>query len=167
MNRRKGSFRESVQRFMYGRYGQIDALNKFLFALWFVFYLFSIVLSRVTAVAAIFSMLSTLAFLLVIFRMFSRNVYKRSAENMKYFEIRNKITGIFKRNGSTYDAGSKSYKQGARTAKVRPVRDPAYKYFKCVKCKKTVRVPKNHGKVELKCKNCGHVFVRYTGKRVG
>ncbi len=163
MNRR-GSFLEKLQRFMYGRYGQLDNLNKFLMVSWLILYLVGTIFRRVAAVGVAVSVLSTLMFVLVIFRMMSKNVYKRSAENLKYMEIKNRLFGRVQGKGtSTYS--DKSYKKGATTAKVRPVRDPAYKYFKCIKCKKTVRVPKNHGKVELTCKNCGHTFVRYTGKR--
>ncbi len=163
MNNR-GSFWEKIQRFMYGRYGQMDSLNKFLMAAWLILYLFGAFFRRLPGVGLTVSMLSTVMFVLVVLRMMSKNVYKRSAENLKYMEIKNRLFGKAKGKKS-YTSGEKSYKTGARTAKVRPVRDPAYKYFKCIKCKKTVRVPKNHGKVELTCKNCGHTFVRYTGKR--
>lgn len=162
---------EKIRQFMYGRYGQIDNLNKFLLLTGFILYLVAAILSRFTAVGLFINILSSVMFVLAIVRMLSKQVYKRSAENLKYMELKTKIAGKFGKNSSnTYGYGSsqsrdKSYKQGATTAKVRPVRDPAYKYFKCRKCKKIVRVPINHGKVELTCKNCGHTFVRFTGKR--
>ena len=65
-------------RFMYGRYG-VDSLGKFLVALAFV----TIILANITE-RGLFSMLSWFFLIYAYFRMFSRKVYKRAAENQAF-----------------------------------------------------------------------------------
>ena len=77
--------KEKLQRFMYGRYG-LDSFGKF-----------TIIVSLVLMLLANFvparlgSVLSLLCWALLIytyFRMFSRNIYKRTAENNSYMRFR-------------------------------------------------------------------------------
>mgnify|MGYP003372070508 CR=1 FL=1 len=85
--------REAFQRFMCGRYGS-DRLNQVLLIVFLVCAVLDIFVDNVY-----FSVLLTSwEFLLIIgiyFRMFSRNVSKRYAENQKYLIFENKIRRFF------------------------------------------------------------------------
>ena len=83
--------KERMQQFMIGRYGT-DDFNRFLLIISFVLLILSLFGGR--------NMLYTLALALLIycyFRMFSRNTYKRAAENEKYCELKNRFFGFFRR----------------------------------------------------------------------
>lgn len=137
-------FKEKFARFMYGRYGYsagFDGLSKFIMIVAVILLLVSgIVNAKSRTAGTIMYILSILVLAFAYFRFFSKNLSKRTKENYAYYAFVNKIKGIFKK-------------------------DPYYLYFKCHGCKKKVRVPRNKGKIEITCKNCGEKFVRYTGKR--
>ena len=87
--------KEKLQRFMIGRYG-VDSLNKFLLGASIVLMIMSMLTRRGNA-------LYTLALLLLAFsyvRMFSRNTQKRYQENIKFWNIKNKFLGFFKKQRS-------------------------------------------------------------------
>lgn len=121
---------------MYGRYG-IDSLGKFLVALALIFIL--------AARFAQSSLLSTLAWILIIyayFRIFSKNVYKRSAENQKYLSKTYKIRCWFARQ--------KNMLSQRKTHHI----------YKCPSCKQKIRVPRGKGKIEIRCPKCSTTFIR-------
>lgn len=137
-------FRDKFARFMYGRYGYsagFDGFSKFLMWTAIIVLLVSgFVNSASRTAGTIMYALSVLILVYSYFRFFSKNLTARTKENYKYYEIINKIKGIFKK-------------------------DPYNLYFKCPGCKKKVRVPRNKGKIEITCRNCNTMFTRYTGKR--
>lgn len=91
-----------------------------------------------------------------VFRMLSRNIYKREAENRKYLEITNRIRNwrYFrqqKKNGTyTYSASEQS-RNGAYGSTV-------YAYYYCPACKQQVRIPSGKGRVTVTCPRCGEKF---------
>lgn len=125
--------RSALARFMYGRNG-VDqlawALLIFELALSLLVPLLGI---DVLTIAA--RLLSYVCSFLIFFRVLSRNLSKRRAENAKFLSWWNP-----KKNAI---AGAK-----ARSA------DKAHKYVKC-SCGTYCRVPKNVGKIELTCPKCG------------
>ena len=76
------------------------------------------------------------------FRMFSRNIYKRAAENEKYMRIlgswRNKVAN------EKNLAGQRKY----------------YHFYKCPGCGQRIRIPKGHGKIQIRCPKCNATFIR-------
>ena len=40
-----------------------------------------------------------------------------------------------------------------------------YKIFSCPGCKQKIRIPRNHGKVSIRCPKCGHDFIKNTGAK--
>ena len=108
-------FANAVARFMYGRNG-MDQLNLLLVVCVLVLYLVS--------------------GLLVIFRMFSKNLYKRRAENAKFAGWMWKL---------------KSAQDGARARHA----DKDHKYFTCKNCKTICRVPVGKGNIIITCPKCG------------
>jgi len=127
--------RERLQRFMAGRYG-VDELSRFLnFVTLFVL------------VAGIFLLPQASSFALVViiinyFRIFSRNTYARSNENAAYMRKRNQLTGWFS------------------SKKNRFTQRKTHRFYKCAACKKTIRIPRGKGKIEITCPVCQNKFIR-------
>ena len=134
------NWRDKFTNFMYGRYG-VDQLSRFMLIVTFVLCILSMFIRT--------SILSTLILVLIIltyFRMFSKNIYKRAAENEKYLQIIGKFKG--NANTRTYNTS-----QSAQQKKY-------YKYFKCPGCSQKIRIPKGHGKIEIRCPKCNTKFIR-------
>lgn len=121
---------EKLQRFMMGRYG-IDHLNKLLFIVFFIITGASIFFPNI-----ILQSLSLIVMVLLYFRAFSKNIYKRTQENLKYLKFTKKIKNFFK---------------GVKDA-------PRYKVFKCPTCGQKLRVPRGKGVITITCKKCHTKF---------
>jgi ssDNA-binding Zn-finger/Zn-ribbon topoisomerase 1 len=81
-----------------------------------------------------------LILLYMMFRFFSRNIYKRRRENEAFLRLIKPFRGGF------------SY----RSRQLREIRTHAY--HKCPKCKATLRFPRKEGKFPVTCPQCGHKF---------
>lgn len=96
--------RNWLARYMMGRYGN-DELNRFL-----------LIVSAILIVIGIFVPRHFLNWLVVVIlilaycRMFSRNIAKRQQENMKYLQIKARVTGG--RGGSAGGGGARRYGNG-------------------------------------------------------
>lgn len=122
-----------LQKIMYGRYGG-DHLSIFLFGIYVLLYL----LSAVPALGLL-SWLALFPGAIAIFRMFSRNISKRRAENSKFLSMLGPLLGWW-------------HIQRARR------RDKEHSYFKCPNCSQHLRVPKGKGKITITCRSCGVSF---------
>ena len=128
----------ALYRFMYGRNGS-DQLNVALLviylALWLVGGLIASVLNSGVLAAIVNALMSVLA-VIIFFRMLSKNLVKRRAENAKFlawwYPMKNRLAGM-----------------KARRA------DKAHKYFTCRSCKTICRVPVGKGKIVITCPKCG------------
>lgn len=131
--------RDAMARFMYGRNG-VDQLN--IAMLWISIgadLLATILMRQQNGLAYVGLVLyygSVVLWVLVLFRMFSRNLYKRQAENQKWLQARSRRRGT------------------ASAAKARRA-DTEHKYFTCKRCKTICRVPVGKGKVIITCPKCG------------
>lgn len=67
-----------------------------------------------------------------IVRMYSRNVEKRRQENAAFLNFLSRL------------------------------KDRNNRYFKCPKCRQTVRVPRGKGKIAIRCPKCGERFIKKT-----
>jgi len=128
-----------LYRFMAGRYGK-DEFG--IFILIFSYILFFISIFTGGTIATLLYYIGFAGIILCIFRMLSRNVYKRRQENYRYLKIQNGITGWFRRT-----------KNRIRNSKT-------HRYFRCPGCSVTVRVPRGRGKIEITCPKCRAVFTR-------
>lgn len=120
---------------MLGRYGQ-DELGKFILSLSLIL----LIINLFVKTAA----LSAAALVLIIYsyyRIFSRDVRARYAENKKFLSTVDPLRRKFFSSKNKYD-----------NRKV-------YKYIKCPKCKFEMKVPKNKGKIRVTCKKCGEKFI--------
>ena len=116
------------RRFMQGRYGG-DKLNIALVWISFGAYIVSLLIPFATAKLVLMVVYYGLLGW-AIFRMLSRNTYKRYQENRKYLQIMERS------------------------------KDREHRYFDCPKCRQTVRVPRGKGKIAISCPRCREKFVR-------
>lgn len=155
---------DRLRQWMVGRYGS-DQLN---IALLVLYLISSIVLSLTGWFPVL--ILGYLLFVLIFFRMFSRNIPKRYAENQKFLKIWNPIRNKFPKSksrtnsgyygqnpyGNPYGATQKPRK------KSKPKADKNHKIFQCGKCGQMIRVPKGKGKIAITCPNCRQEFIKRT-----
>ncbi|EKQ50499.1 MULTISPECIES: hypothetical protein [unclassified Clostridium] len=125
-----------LRKFMYGRYGG-DNLSRALVALSFILLLVVNFLPRFLS-SLIF--IAYIPMILCIYRIFSRNIYRRQQENYKYLRMRNSIMSWFNRKLN-------------RTKDLK-----THKYFTCPNCKQKLRVPRNQGKISVTCPKCKNSF---------
>ena len=127
--------KEKLQRFMWGRYGN-DRFNQFLM----IVALGCLALSFFGL--RIFYVLALALLVYAYYRMFSRDMSKRSAENQWYLKKEMKVRGFI--------AGKKKAFAQRKD----------YRIFKCPKCGQKLRVPRGKGKIAIRCRKCGEEFIR-------
>ena len=130
--------RNFLRNFMTGRYGP-DHLNVAMIVVSLVFALLHIITGFMPLSYVSYTVLA-----LVLFRMMSRNIYRRRAENDKFIRywwpVKTKLSRIFSR--------------------IRQRR--TYKFIKCRGCKNILRVPRGKGKIQITCPGCGERFIKKT-----
>lgn len=118
------------RRFMQGRYGG-DKLNITLVWISFGAYIVSLLIpfaaAKLVLMVVYYGLLGW-----AIFRMLSRNTYKRYQENRKYLQF------------------------------IDRVKDREHRYFDCPRCRQQVRVPRGKGKIAITCPKCREKFVKKT-----
>ena len=112
-------------RFMYGRYG-VDSFGKF--TIWG-----SLILMLIAGWThrGILSWLAWAGIIYSYFRMFSKNTYKRAAENQKYLQMTRGIRTFFYRQRNMI------------------TQRKTHHIYKCPSCKQKIRVPKGKGKIDV------------------
>lgn len=125
-------------QFMIGRNGN-DELNRFLLAVDMVLILLSVIFSR--GIGRVLSPIALVLLGFTYYRMFSRDLIRRSDENARYFRLRERFLGMI------------------RVRKEQWVQRKDYKFFVCPACKATLRVPKGRGKIKIVCRKCGNSFM--------
>jgi len=120
---------------MIGRYGN-DNLNRFLTAISIVCLVLSFFGPR------IFYLLAIAILVYVYFRMFSRNIYKRTMENNLYMRYEYKI------------------KQYFATLKRDMNQRKTHHIYRCPSCRQKIRIPKGKGRIEIRCPKCSQTFIK-------
>lgn len=127
-------FKYRFSEFMRSVYG-VDHLNKFL-----LYTMIGISILMIFIKIPFLSFLYLFILISLTFRMFSRNYSRRYAENQTFLKLRSKVRKPF-------------------VNFVQYMKDlPKYKYFKCQRCKTTVRVPRKKGNLLITCPKCRHSF---------
>ncbi len=130
------SMREKFRRFMMGRYGT-DSLNQFLS----VVSLALLVLALFTKVPILYWM--GLAVLIwQYYRMLSRNISARTAENYKFYTMKD-----------NFSAWKRQQKAQWNNRKL-------YHYYRCPQCHQKLRVPRGRGRIQISCPKCGTQFIK-------
>lgn len=141
----KRPFKERVAEFMYGRNG-IDDLYHFLF--WIIIIL---TLINLYFKSWVVSSIEALLLAYVVFRVLSRNVYRRQKENQIYLKLLGKVRAIYRKAAKIISAKIDILKNKWRDRKT-------HVYRKCPQCKNTLRLPKLKGKHTAACPCCGTRF---------
>lgn len=128
--------KEKFIRFMSGRNG-VDELNRFLLIVTLICYFISLF----THWSILYSVALVLLFY-AYFRMFSRNLYKRSEENRTYLDKTAKMR----------------YKWHAKVSYLKQLR--THHIYKCPTCKQKIRVPRGKGRIEIRCPKCHSTFIK-------
>lgn len=127
--------REKFYRFMQGRYGG-DQLNRFLMIVVLVCFFISLLGVRA------FYLIGTALLIYAYFRMLSKNIYKRSAENTVYMQYTYKMRQKF----SAWTRGMKQQR--------------THHIYKCPSCRQKIRIPRGKGRIEIRCPRCGQTFIK-------
>ena len=130
MNRFLSRVRAWLGHFMLGRYGT-DKLNMAILTCGVVASVLAFFL-RLPVLNLILTAFSYIMMGLAIFRMLSRNTYKRYQENRKYLRW------------------------------LEQRKDKAHRYFTCPRCRQQVRVPRGKGKILITCPKCAEKFTKKT-----
>ena len=127
-----------LRNFMVGRYGP-DHLNTAMIALSLVLYLVFGILKLAALMYISYAILA-----LSVYRMLSRNITRRRAENDKFIRYWWPVR----------------IKAGRALANIK--HRNTHKFYKCPGCGNTLRVPKGKGKLQITCPKCGERFVKKT-----
>ena len=127
-----------IAKMMYGRYGtdQLGFVTLFLvlilnivftFTGWDILYVLGIMLTVVC-----------------IWRIFSKNISRRYAENQKFLQMTAPV-------------------RNAAIRWIAQMRDlKTHRHYHCPECRQKIRVPKGKGKIQITCPKCHHEFVKKT-----
>lgn len=129
-----GNFRDKLIRFMYGRYG-VDQLYYALMVVSFILlFLNSFVRSPIIGIIA------WAILVWMVFRTFSKNIYKRRLENEKFMKFWNFVK-------AKWSLTSRRIKDSK-----------THRYRKCPHCKAVLRLPKKKGQHAVDCPRCHKEF---------
>mgnify|MGYP003322218454 CR=1 FL=1 len=127
-------FKDTVQRFMYGRNGN-DNLNNFIFFLYIITFIVFLFVKHISII-----IIATILLIINIYRMLSKKLYVRQKENAIYIKIITAINRPFKR-----------FFHRIRDRKT-------HVYKKCPNCKKILKLRKVKGEHTVKCPVCAYHF---------
>jgi len=130
--------RDKLIRFMYGRNG-VDQFSRFLIYAGLVCVLLDIIVG-----GGLFYGIGIVLFVYSYFRVFSKKLSKRRAENAKFCQQQYKVTSAFR-----------NWKERRRQSK-------DYAFFRCPSCRAMLRVPRGKGRIRVTCRKCGNSFERKT-----
>lgn len=131
-------FMQKIQQFMYGRNG-FDSYSFFLFIVAIVISTANFFVWNYWA-SLILYVLQLLILGYAVFRILSKNIYKRSAENRRYQKIWNAVKSFFV----------------LRKNRIRDIK--THRYRKCKYCKATLRLKRRRGKHTVRCPKCRGEF---------
>ena len=129
------------QSFMAGRYG-MDQLNRFI-----MYVALALVIIGLFVHVRSLTLITVILLIILYCRMFSRSIYKRQQENMKFLQLKERIMG----KGS-------SGASGGPTRKDRRAAKQGKRLLICPYCKEKLRVPVGAGKIKVRCPHCKREF---------
>lgn len=148
--------REKIARFMQGRYG-VDELSKFLTSASLVILILELITKWYVLTLVFWAI-----FIVIYYRMFSRDYGKRQQENQKYLNLRYKFRAkwyqLLHKNSSSYNPygnvnGFEKLKRDMQQRK-------QYHIYKCPSCSQKIRIPRGKGKIMVRCPKCNIEFMK-------
>lgn len=134
-----GRMKQKLIQFMQGRYG-VDSFSKFLLVVGLIVVFASALINgRLSNVVYI---LGWAAVIYSYFRMFSKNVSKRYAENQAFSKKTYGVRAFFKNQKNMM------------------LQRKSHHIYTCPSCRQKIRVPKGKGKIEVRCPKCSTTFVK-------
>ena len=109
-----------------------DKLNSYLLGAGIVLMLIGSFLGGKFTLASWCSLVAYIPLLWCIFRMYSKNIEARRRENAAFLNF------------------------------FAHLKDKDHRYFRCPRCRQTVRVPRGRGKINIRCPKCSERFIRKT-----
>ncbi|MDE6517104.1 MAG: hypothetical protein K2L18_04550 [Acetatifactor sp.] len=129
--------REKLIRFMQGRYGN-DRLGQVMLMVALGCMVLS--LFRIPFISTI----GLAVLVLTYYRIFSRQIARRAAENQKYMQLEWKVRAKLQKR-----------RQALAQRKT-------HRIYKCPNCRQKIRVPRHKGRIAISCRKCGTEFIRKT-----
>ena len=134
--------KEKFMKFMQGRYG-VDGFARFTMGVALACIVLSIFFQNGSTIGALLNTLGLAAIIYTYFRMLSRNLSKRYAENQKYLAMTSKLRQRLNRE--------KNMMQQRKTHHI----------YTCPSCGQKIRIPRGSGKkVEIDCPKCHTKFIK-------
>lgn len=134
--------KEKFMKFMQGRYG-VDGFARFTMGAALVCIVVSVFFQKGSTIGALLNTLGLAAIIYTYFRILSRNISRRYAENQKYLSMTSKLRQSFNRE--------KSMMQQRKTHHI----------YTCPGCGQKIRIPRGSGKkVEIDCPKCHTKFIK-------
>lgn len=124
-----------IQQFFIGRNG-MDHLTRFLS----IVSLILLVLGTFTF--RFLSAIGIAVYICSLYRMLSRNLYKRREENQAYLQLTGKVRGWVSLRKKRFDQRK------------------THRFYPCPSCKQMTRVPVGKGKISIQCPACQTSFIR-------
>ena len=128
--------KEKLMRFMYGRYG-VDYLSKCTIGISIA----AILLARIFD-SYLLSLFAWGCIIYTYFRMLSKNIYKRSAENQAFLSKTRRIRSFFAYQKNMF------------------LQRKTHHIYKCPHCRQKIRIPRGKGRIEIRCPKCSTTFIK-------
>ena len=127
---------------MQGRYG-VDDFSRFIMGVALTLIILTMVVTMFNRnVGSILDFLGIAAIVYAYFRIFSRNIQQRYAENQKYLQVTSKFRLRFNKE--------KNLMEQRKTHHI----------YSCPGCGQKIRIPRGKGKIEIECPKCHTKFVK-------
>lgn len=134
--------RDKFNKFMQGRYG-VDELSRFTMGVALALIILTMFVNIVNrSVGSVLDFLGIAAIVYAYFRIFSRNIQQRYAENQKFLQMTSKFRFRFNKE--------KNLMKQRKTHHI----------YSCPGCGQKIRIPKGKGKIEIECPKCHTKFVK-------
>ena len=134
--------RDKFNKFMQGRYG-VDEFSRFTMGVALALIILTMFVNIVNrSVGSVLDFLGIAAIVYAYFRIFSRNIQQRYAENQKYLQMTSKLRLRFNKE--------KNLMKQRKTHHI----------YACPGCGQKIRIPRGKGKIEIECPKCHTKFVK-------
>lgn len=134
--------RDKFNKFMQGRYG-VDELSRFTMGVALALIILTMFVNIVNrSVGSVLDFLGIAAIVYAYFRIFSRNIQQRYAENQKYLQMTSKLRLRFNKE--------KNLMKQRKTHHI----------YACPGCGQKIRIPRGKGKIEIECPKCHTKFAK-------